>query len=99
MPMTIPEVRAELLSLAKNLHKMSPAAARMLIEKHCKELVRRPVEKRAPIKSNKMTPELARKIRQHARANPEKRQVEIGRYFGVNQGRVSEALYGKRGDA
>ncbi len=43
-----------------------------------------------------MTDELRAEIIEYATANPSLPQTQIGRNFGVNQGRVSEALNGKR---
>lgn len=60
------------------------------------ELRRRPAGRRAPAKSQPMSDELAAQIRAFRTANPRLSQVEISRRFNVNQGRVSEALKGKR---
>jgi hypothetical protein len=46
--------------------------------------------------SPKATPELREQIRAFARANPDLAQIEIANKFGVNAGRVSEALHGWR---
>lgn len=48
--------------------------------------------KRAPMRSPKLTPELAEDIREYAAANPNAHQQDIAEHFGVNHGRVSEAL-------
>jgi hypothetical protein len=51
---------------------------------------------RAPATSARMTPALARQIRAYKKANPDLGNAAIGFQFNVNQGRVSEALRGKR---
>lgn len=60
------------------------------------ELRRRPAGRRAPARSRPMTDELAAEIRAFREAHPRLSQVEISRRFNLNQGRVSEALKGKR---
>ena len=81
--MRIPEIRDEL----------SEIASRLLVL--VKELERRRGPK-APRNSAPMTPKLAASVRAYKRANPDATQVDIGRHFNINQGRVSEALRGKR---
>lgn len=51
---------------------------------------------RTPTKSPECTPEMAEAIREYRKANPEAPQHEIASIFGVNHGRVSEALNGLR---
>lgn len=60
------------------------------------ELRRRRPTRKAPPKSTTVTPALQAEMRAVAKANPSMTQVEIGRRFNVNQGRVSEALRGFR---
>lgn len=60
------------------------------------EIRRRPVRRRANPVSTPMSANLRAQIRACARTNPHLTQVEIAEHFGVNQGRVSEALRGKR---
>lgn len=95
--MTIPEVRdrlyeladehagsalgAELHSLADNLWRRRSSRSRTAGER---------------VESRPMTPQLAAWIRGYAERNPDETELAIGIHFGVNQGRVSEALYGKR---
>ena len=56
-------------------------------------MTRKPTARRRN-SSERMTPELAEKIRaRHARTNFNNN--EIGKYFNVNPGRVTEALQGK----
>lgn len=56
------------------------------------QMYRRTARKRAPIRSPKLTPALAQQIRQYAANNPGAHQQDIAEKFGVNHGRVSEAL-------
>ena len=51
-----------------------------------------PAKKRAPVRSPKLTAEMADEIRDYAAANPDAHQQDIAEHFGVNHGRVSEAL-------
>ena len=81
--MRIPEIRDELSEIASRLAVL------------VKELERRRGQ-RAPRNSTPMTDKLAVAIRAYKRANPDATQVDIGRRFNINQGRVSEALRGKR---
>lgn len=60
------------------------------------ELRRRPAGRRAAPRSRPMSDDLVAEIRAFRHANPRMSQVEISRRFEVNQGRVSEALKGKR---
>lgn len=52
--------------------------------------------RKAPVASVAFTPEVAKAIRAYKEAFPETTMFDIGHVFNVNQGRVSEALYGKR---
>lgn len=56
------------------------------------QMYRKPPKKRAPVRSPKLTPETAQQIRDYAAANPDAHQQDIAEKFGVNHGRVSEAL-------
>ncbi|SDQ77490.1 hypothetical protein SAMN02787020_1929 [Brevundimonas sp. 374] len=83
---SIPEIRERLRELA-NLHNMDE------LRELADEMHRNPPAKaRAPVRSQKLTPELAQEIRDYARANPQAHQQDIAEHFGVNHGRVSEAL-------
>lgn len=59
------------------------------------QLYRKPAKKRAATRSPKLTAEMAEEIRQYAAANPDAHQQDIAEKFGVNHGRVSEALDGQ----
>lgn len=81
---TIPELRQRLYLIAIELGHIAD------------ELERRPSRKKAPRSSVPMTPDLAERIRNFASHHPEWTENDIGIHFGVNQGRVSESLRGKR---
>jgi hypothetical protein len=87
--MRIPEIRDRLLQIAA-MHRIPE------IERLAHQLTRRAPKRMAPRSSEAMTDEKAAGIRQFARDNPTMTQVDIGRHFNVNQGRVSEALRGFR---
>lgn len=87
--MRIPEIRDRLKEIAAE--NGIPEIASL-----ADELTRRHPGKRAPVESTPFTEELAAQIRQYAAAHPKMTQVAIGRVFGVNQGRVSEATRGYR---
>lgn len=50
----------------------------------------------APKVSRKVTPELRRRVRRFADANPDVPMHKICTLFEVNQGRISEIKHGKR---
>jgi hypothetical protein len=56
------------------------------------QMYRRSGTRRAPIRSPKLTPEMAQQIRDFADANPDAHHQDIAERFGVNHGRVSEAI-------
>lgn len=62
----------------------------------CDELNRRKPAKRAPTVSRRMTPELAEEVRRTVERNPDMTMHQVSVLHGVNQGRVSEAVRGKR---
>jgi hypothetical protein len=89
--MTIPEVRDRLieLSLERGIPELTELAQQLSRKFH---------GRKARPRSAAMTAERTQAIREYARAHPTMSELEIGLVFGVNQGRVSEALYGKRGE-
>ena len=87
--MRIPEIRDRLKEIAA---ESGISEIAILAD----ELTRRHPRKRAPIESTPFTPELAAQIRAYAAAHPNMTQVAVGKVFGVNQGRVSEATRGYR---
>ena len=89
--MTIPEVRSRLRVLAVELDEPELKAL-------ADQLVRRRNRTGVRSTSNAITPDLSAAIRVFASRNPDMSEHNIGLAFNVNQGRVSEALYGKRGE-
>jgi hypothetical protein len=81
----IPGVRDRLYELADELGEEE-------LRDLADQLWRKSAKKRAPVRSPKLTPEMAEEIRQYAAANPDAHQQDIAEKFGVNHGRVSEAL-------
>ena len=105
--MTVPEVRDELLTIAARLRLLpdpdrepespnEPAAIADRIEYLVGQLVRR-FHGRSPRRSSvPMTAEIAEEIREFHQRFPLRTEFELAVRFGVNQARVSEALYGFR---
>lgn len=54
--------------------------------------------RRAPIRSRHVDDDLRIRIQAYAAANPKASQQAIAEHFSTNAGRVSEALFGKRGE-
>jgi hypothetical protein len=92
--LTIPEIRDELIAIAADLHPVVGDRIRAL----ALETKRRSPVRRARITARKVTPELADEVEAFAARNPRLRMSEIGRRFGIDGGRVSEILAGKRGE-
>lgn len=86
--MRIPEIRERLFEKAAE-HQDAELA------ELAAELWRRKSTK-APPSSTPITPELQKQIRIYAMFFPNITQSVIGNVFNVSQGRVSEALHGKR---
>jgi hypothetical protein len=83
--LSIPEIRDRLRELADE-HGIDE------LRELADQMYRRSGRRRAPARSPKLTPKLAEEIRQYAAANPAAHQQDIAEKFGVNHGRVSEAL-------
>lgn len=92
------EERVELLSRAGAI---SEADAKVMLEQlmglgytlYRKRIFKQPTRRTT---ARRMTKELAAAIRAYVGDHPEKNQLEVGIHFGVNPGRVSEALNGLR---
>jgi hypothetical protein len=92
---TIPAIRAMLLDIAGDLDVIAPVAAARIRE--CVDLMyRRPAVRNAPPSARELTGGLILSIRAYAQLHPSMTEADIGHVFDVNQGRVSEALHGKR---
>jgi len=98
--MHIRDVQARMLVLAGVLENPDDPMTDEEVAEELRRLVvalfRRPYVRRAPVKSKPMTPELKMRLREAARQNPDMSYQDIGVLLGVNAGRVSEAVAGKR---
>lgn len=88
---TIPEIREEMLELATQMQLMG-RWMRFL----AKETYRRTYE-RAPTRSRRITQKLRAEVLTYRHENPTASFQDIANAFGINPGRVSEILHGKRG--
>lgn len=91
--MTIPEARRLLMNLAATL---PPPAAAEIARIVREGMFRRRVIVPTPPKSKRMCRKVAADIRSLHRSQPGLSEQEIADHVGVNSGRVSEALIGKR---
>jgi len=94
----IPTAREQLQGIAKRLQIgaiTKPQAARE-IRSTMRLLVRQSPVRRAPRVSRYVTRRLIGEIRAFARVHPLMTLQDIAEHFGVNIGRVSEILNGKR---
>lgn len=96
--LTIPQIRGRLHEIARVLDAWMPCLSRELHDL-AEQTKRRPPVRRVSDRNRRLTPMLAADIREYARRNPDAAQQEIATHFGLNAGRVSEAMAGKRGDA
>lgn len=95
--LTIPECRSMLTIIARELwlRTLDDQAAALRIRRIIPHMYRRkPVRKTKP-RSPPLTPALKARIRELARTTDDS-QMAIGTRVGVNSGRVSETLAGKR---
>jgi len=90
MRRTIPEIRTRLHELAVE-HGIEELA--QLAE----ETKRQYHGRRAPVRAQRIDRKTEIKVRRLARQHPDMPQREIGRRLGIDGGRVSEILFGKRG--
>lgn len=91
--MTIPEARRRLMNLAATL---SPEAAAEIATIVREGLFRRRGITPTPPKSKRMCRKVGSDIRALHKQRPDLSEQEIAVKIGVNSGRVSEALIGKR---
>jgi hypothetical protein len=88
----IPKAREEIAAIALELGDLADRLNAVLADLH-----RRPeVRKRAPRTSAPVDAEMAAHLRKFAANNPDMPQHEIAQRFGINPGRVAEALHGDR---
>lgn len=89
MPRTIPELRERLSVLAIELGCPE-------LEEIARDMRRRPAVRKARPRSPTVTEDMAERIRAYAEAHPAANYMQIATAFNVSNGRVSEALAGKR---
>jgi hypothetical protein len=90
----IPRARAILIDMRDNtkLDEIQRAAIGVVLQ-----LLRRPPPvRKTPARSNKVTAEIVVDVLDIAKNNPKQSQAEIGLTMGINSGRVSEILTGRR---
>lgn len=88
--MTIPEVR-------ERLHGIAAETGNAELDELANQLVRRSHGRKAPATRHGLNALRKVLIRTYAEDHPDVGEFDIAILFGVNQGRVSEAIYGKRG--
>jgi transcription initiation factor TFIIIB Brf1 subunit/transcription initiation factor TFIIB len=88
---TIPEIREEMFELANQMQLMA-RRMKMLAQ----ETYRRSYE-RAPVRSRRITQRVRAEVHAYRHENPTASFQDIANAFGINPGRVSEILHGKRG--
>lgn len=94
--LTIPQVRAHIDYVLGHLTSMKPAQVEAELKFIKSNLFRRKHGRVAPPRSKSMTPAIAANIRHYAAAHPSASHQQIANACGVNPGRVSEVLNGKR---
>lgn len=90
--MRMDEIRTSIYAIAERIGGQDAETLRALADATKRRL---PIRKAEP-QSQPMTPELARQIRAYRKTHPNASHQQIAINFGVNPGRVSEALRGKR---
>lgn len=96
---TIPEVRDRLTAIADAMRKSSDPNMLFLsfdVDEAVEQLWRRRAPRIAPVKMGPPTDHQKNEVRRLAAIIPKLSQLEIGNRVGLNQGRVSEILRGKR---
>jgi hypothetical protein len=102
---TIPEVQEEMRSAAARLRMFGLDGEEVGLEalelaadldRWAAELRRRRVAPNGRVTSNRVTPSLAQAVVQYHLDHPQASWQEIAKVFGVNPGRISEILTGKR---
>lgn len=92
--MRLPEIAEELRTIA--VDERMPQDLSIKIADCAASISRRPARMRRPAQSATITPQLYDDIRAYYEANKNMTQTAIAAHFNINQGRVSEALRGKR---
>jgi hypothetical protein len=89
MPSQVPAARKALLELAEDAPVGLASEIRHIVQTM---MTRDPPARRTSVRSVKATPELYEEIRAYARAHPTASLQQIADHFGINSGRVSEAI-------
>lgn len=97
MGRSIIDVRADMVALAELLDsgECSRHAAAAKLHQLADDTYRNPAVKKAAPTARKMTDDLAFEVREYARDHQTMSNRQIGRHFGIDGGRVSEAMNGK----
>jgi hypothetical protein len=93
--LTIPECRGRLTVIANHLADTGRREAARLIREVINHMYRRKAVRMTKPRSPPLTPALKARIRELAKTTDQS-QMQIGHRVGVNSGRVSETLAGKR---
>lgn len=94
----IPEIRADLLKLADDIEvgNRYPESVASELRALVADMHRNKSIRRAAPRTHKVTPEVVAQVLLLAERRPQASQLELGNACGVNPGRVSEILNGKR---
>lgn len=92
----LPDVRNELHVLAADIEAAGLSVEAGKLRRLAEETRRRRPVKRAPSRARRITAEVVRAIRDVARSQPDWSNRKIGQTCGVDGGRVSEVLAGRR---
>jgi hypothetical protein len=92
----IPDIREDMYALSDELAAAGYAEWCIRLFRMAEDTYRNPPVRQAPVTSYKMTKDRATAIRLYARDNPTTSVKVMANLFGVNQGRISEALNMKR---
>ena len=95
--LTIPQIREEVQQLTAESTKLARRqfVINLRIDALMQETYRRSYS-RAPVKSKRITAKVRSDVMFMARQNPDMSHQEIAQANGINPGRVSEILHGKR---
>ena len=88
----VAEIAEEMEELGARMEELAQLLAAALADLHRRPPARKPAPRRAP----PVGADMAAYLRKFARDNPDMSQTEIAHRFGINPGRVAEALHGDR---
>jgi predicted XRE-type DNA-binding protein len=93
----IPLAREALMDVAVRLFALShPTEAKRIVDIVDTHMTREGRANIAPARSVKITPAIVAGVKEFVSKHPRASQAEVGAVFGINAGRVSEILNGKR---